>query len=59
MLSPATNPLVVWNLTGSDASGSPFPRRTSTQQAFEIDNTAIKPAPEPTTWGSLIQQIGG
>lgn len=56
--SPATNPLVVFNLTGADVGAFTFLRLRSTQQAFEIDNLAINPVPEPTTWALLILGFG-
>ena len=56
--SATTNPLVVFNLTGTDATNFTFLRLRSTQQAFEIDNLAINPVPEPGTWALLILGFG-
>jgi hypothetical protein len=52
---PNTNPIVTFNLTGSDQSAFSYLRLGSTQNAFEIDNIAINSGvPEPKTWGMML-----
>jgi hypothetical protein len=56
---PATNPVVTFNLTGSDASAFTYLRLSSGQNAFEIDNLAINAVPEPKTWGMMLLGFAG
>lgn len=56
--APATNPVVTFNLDGTDVQNFGYLRLRSTQQAFEIDNLAINPVPEPATWALLILGFG-
>lgn len=55
---PNTNPLVQFNLTGSDVSGFTTLRLTSRQNAFEIDNVTVNPVPEPGTWMMMLLGFG-
>jgi hypothetical protein len=56
---PNTNPIVLFNLTGTDVSAFSYLRLTSTQNAFEIDNIAINPVPEPKTWAMMLLGFAG
>jgi hypothetical protein len=57
---PNTNPIVSFNLTGSDVTDFSFLRLTSTQNAFEIDNIAVNSGvPEPATWGMMLLGFAG
>lgn len=52
--SPNTNPVVRFNLTGSDQSAFTTLRLSSTSNAFETDNFAINAVPEPATWALMM-----
>jgi hypothetical protein len=57
---PNTNPVVLFNLTGSDQSAFSYLRLGSTENAFEIDNIAINSGvPEPATWGMMLLGFAG
>jgi hypothetical protein len=56
---PNTNPVVLFNLTGTDVSAFSYLRLNSTTNAFEIDNLAINPVPEPATWALMLLGFGG
>lgn len=56
---PNTNPVVTFSLTGTDVSAFTYLRLTSSQNAFEIDNLAINPVPEPATWAMMLLGFGG
>jgi hypothetical protein len=57
-VDPFTNPVVMFNLTGSDVSDFTYLRLTSIgQNAFEIDNIALN-VPEPATWMMMILGFG-
>jgi hypothetical protein len=56
---PNTNPVVLFNLTGTDVSAFSYLRLSSTTNAFEIDNLAINPVPEPATWALMLLGFGG
>lgn len=56
---PNTNPLVTFTFTGADASNVAGIRLTSNgQNAFETDNYAINPVPEPATWAMMLLGFG-
>lgn len=55
---PNTNPVVLFNLTGSDISAFTTLRFSSSQNAFEVDNFAINPVPEPGTWAMMLLGFG-
>lgn len=53
--NPNTNPLVAFELTGSDVGAFTSLRLTSSSNAFEIDNLAINSGvPEPATWAMML-----
>jgi hypothetical protein len=54
-----TNPLVTFDLTGSDASNFSYLRLTSTSNAFEIDDLLIGAVPEPATWALMLLGFAG
>lgn len=54
---PNTNPIVTFLLTGLDQQAVNF-NMTSTQNAFEIDNIAVNPVPEPATWAMMLLGFG-
>lgn len=56
---PNTNPVVTFLLTGSDVSAFSTLQLSSSQNAFEIDNLAINPVPEPATWAMMLLGFGG
>jgi hypothetical protein len=56
---PNTNPIVTFNLTGSDVSNFSYLRLSSSQNAFEIDNLAINAVPEPKTWAMMLLGFAG
>jgi hypothetical protein len=55
--SAHTNPLVTFFF--SDPSNIGYLELSSTQNAFEIDNLAINPVPEPATWALMLLGFGG
>jgi hypothetical protein len=58
--NPLTNPVVRFNLTGTDVTDFSFLRLSSTENAFEIDNIAINDGvPEPATWGMMLLGFAG
>jgi hypothetical protein len=57
---PNTNPIVSFNVTGTDISNLSYLRLSSTQNAFEIDNIAFNSGvPEPATWGMMLLGFAG
>jgi hypothetical protein len=56
---PNTNPVVLFLLTGSDVTNFNYLRLNSSQNAFEIDNLAINPVPEPGTWALMLVGFAG
>lgn len=58
---PNTNPVVVFLLSGSDVTNFARLQLTTnpSQNAFEIDNLAINPVPEPATWGLMLLGFAG
>src|SRR6185437_5436312 len=56
---PNTNPLVTFSFTGSDVTSVSYLRLSSSVNAFEIDNLAINPVPEPATWALMLLGFGG
>lgn len=60
---PNTNPVVTFLLDGMDVSAFDSLRLTSARNgeginAFEIDNIAINPVPEPGTWAMMLLGFG-
>lgn len=55
---PNTNPVVLFNLTGTDVSSFSYLQLGSTQNAFEVDNFAINAVPEPGTWAMMLLGFG-
>lgn len=55
---PNTNPVVRFDLTGSDVGALTYLRLTSTTNAFETDNFAINAVPEPATWMMMLLGFG-
>jgi hypothetical protein len=56
---PNLNPLVRFNITGSDSSSLTGLRLTSTSNAFETDNYTVNAAvPEPSTWAMMLLGFG-
>jgi len=53
---PNTNPVVTFLLNGGSQSSFTYLRLTTdpSQNAFEIDNLAINPVPEPATWAMML-----
>jgi len=51
--------VVLFNLTGSDVTNFTYLRLISTTNAFEIDNLAINPVPEPATWAMMLLGFAG
>ena len=58
-IDPAQNPLVTFLLDGTDVSNFNYLRLSSSQNAFEIDNLAINPVPEPATWALMLVGFAG
>ena len=56
---PNTNPVVTFNLTGTDASAFSYLRLSSSDNAFEIDDLAVAAVPEPATWGMMLIGFAG
>lgn len=56
--SPATNRVVQFNFSGGDEALVAGIRLTSTQNAFELDNIAVNPVPEPATWAMMLLGFG-
>jgi len=56
---PNTNPVVTFLLTGGAESTFRYLKLSSTQNAFEIDNIAINPVPEPATWALMLVGFAG
>jgi hypothetical protein len=56
---PNTNPVVLFNLTGTDVSSFSYLKLWSTENAFEIDNIAVSGVPEPATWGMMLLGFAG
>lgn len=57
--SPVTNPLARLTFSGSDIFDVGGLRFRSTQNAFEVDNFAIRAAvPEPATWMMMLAGFG-
>lgn len=54
----ATNPLVRFDLTGSDVAAFSSLRLRSTQNTFEVDNFAVNAVPEPSTWAMMLIGFG-
>jgi hypothetical protein len=57
--SPNTNPLVTFNFTGDAVGNVSYLELNSTVNAFEMDNLAINPVPEPATWALMLLGFGG
>ena len=55
----ATNPLVTFDLTGSDASNFTYLRLLSTGNSFEIDNLWVGAVPEPASWALMLLGFAG
>lgn len=55
---PNLNPLVRFDLTGSDVGALTQLRLTSTSNAFETDNFTINAVPEPATWALMMLGFG-
>jgi hypothetical protein len=55
---PNTNPVVRFDVTGTDVSALARLRLSSTANAFETDNFAINAVPEPTTWMTMLFGFG-
>lgn len=55
---PNTNPVVLFLLDGADASAFETLRLTSNTNAFEVDNIAVNPVPEPATWAMMLLGFG-
>jgi hypothetical protein len=56
--NPATNRVVQFNFGGGDESLVAGIRLTSPQNAFELDNIAVNPVPEPATWAMMLLGFG-
>jgi len=58
---PNTNPVVTFLLSGADITDFAKLQLTTnpSQNAFEIDNLAINPVPEPATWGLMLLGFAG
>lgn len=54
-----TNPLVTFDLTGSDIGNFTYLRLMSTSNAFEIDNLRIGAVPEPASWVLMLLGFAG
>jgi len=50
---------VTFLLDGTDVSNFNYLRLSSSQNAFEIDNLAINPVPEPATWALMLVGFAG
>lgn len=48
------NPLVTFDLTGTDIGNFTYLRLNSTSNAFEIDNLLIGAVPEPASWALML-----
>jgi PEP-CTERM motif-containing protein len=55
--SPTSNPIVTFFLTGDDQIAVNF-NMLSEINAFEIDNIAVNPVPEPATWAMMLLGFG-
>lgn len=56
---PIKNPVVKFNVTGTDVGTLSKVRLSSTSNAFETDNYAVNSAvPEPSTWGMMLLGFG-
>lgn len=55
---PNLNPVVLFLLDGTDVTNFGGLRLTSGQNAFELDNLAINPVPEPGTWAMMLLGFG-
>lgn len=51
---PNTNPIVTFDLTGTDVSNFSYLRLTSTSNAFEIDDLLVSGVPEPASWALML-----
>jgi hypothetical protein len=51
--------LVTFSFTGSDVANVSYLKFSSSVNAFEIDNLAINPVPEPATWALMLLGFGG
>ena len=56
-VSPTSNPIVTFYLTGDDSQAVSFNMDSATN-AFEIDNIAINAVPEPATWAMMLLGFG-
>lgn len=57
-VDPSKNPLVHLFFDGGDESLVAGLRLSSSQNAFEVDNFAINPVPEPGTWAMMLLGFG-
>lgn len=55
---PNLNPLVRFDITGSDVSALTSLRLSSTSNAFETDNFTVNAVPEPATWAMMLLGFG-
>jgi hypothetical protein len=55
----ATNPLVTFDLTGSDVGNFTYLRLLSSGNSFEIDNLWIGAVPEPASWALMLLGFAG
>lgn len=55
---PNLNPVVRFNITGSDVSALTSLRLSATSNAFETDNFTINAVPEPATWALMLLGFG-
>jgi len=56
---PNTNPIVTFDLTGTDVSNFSYLRLSSTSNAFEIDDLLVGAVPEPASWALMLLGFGG
>jgi hypothetical protein len=54
-----TNPLVTFDLTGSDIGNFTYLRLLSGGNSFEIDNLWIGAVPEPASWALMLLGFAG
>lgn len=55
---PNLNPVVTFLLDGMDVGAFAGLRLNSGTNAFEIDNIAVNPVPEPATWAMMLLGFG-